>query len=443
MHRYFTLIGLLFLLLPGGGCSESTSPVASPDPTPVPYHPREVPFVTAGHGPLPGEAEVSWWIVSWATFPIEEYLVTVSYEGPITTDNWDQALILDRLPWRKGQVEFREVYGEAEGLVQGATVWFAVRARDDKGNLSRLEHSPRLTLSAEWWIEGHVYDVVGNPIPGIQVTSSPVAYTFQANADGGFRMGPFRNIDKIEVETHEPEPGGSWYRFVQHPLKTLPGLALVSGHDFFLIPCNTLDSRCTLPDNEFISYLRHMTFTTTRDNDPSASILHRWENYPLRVYIPAFLNDAGVPMDEAALIALYIWNDAMGEEYFVRTHDQESANIEFRFEDREHHYGLVSLLSPSGTGVRLGRVIPEKMAVSIDSKLSTPKYVAEVSLHELGHTLGLLNHSDCYVPEYLMVIAGGFGALDRDEPVHLDERRAVECIRYLPQGQDIGGYRVD
>ncbi len=69
--------------------------------------------------------------------------------------------------------------------------------------------------------------------------------------------------------------------------------------------------------------------------------------------------------------------------------------------------------------------------------------VAEVSLHELGHTLGLLNHSDCYVPEYLMVIAGGFGALDRNEPIHLDERRAVECIRYLPQGQDISRYRVD
>ncbi len=443
LHRYFALAGLLSLLLLGCGCSDSTDPVAIPDPAPVTYNPREVPFVRAGHGPLPGDVEISWMIISWATFPIEEYQVAVSYEGPITTDNWDQALIVGRHPWRQGQVEFLEVYGETEGLVQGATAWFAVRARDAGGNLSRLEESPRLTLTSEWWIEGHVYGFTGNPIPGLHVTSPLAAHTSQVDARGFFRIGPFRNIDKIELVASDPDPGESWYGYVHHPLQTLPGLDLVTGGDFVLIPRNTLDSRCTLPDNEFISYLRHMTFTETRDNDPAASTLHRWEHYPLRVYIPDVVSEAGVRMDEAALIALYLWNDAMGEEYFVRTTDQEAANIEFIFEDREHHYGLVSLLSPAGNGVKLGRVIPEKMAVSVDTKLSTRTFVAEVALHELGHTLGLLNHSDCYLPEYLMNISGGFGALARDEPVHLDERRAVECIRYLPQGQDIGGYRVD
>ena len=443
LHRYFALIALLSLLLSGGGCSESTTPVGTPIEAPVTYNPREVPFVRAGHGPLPGEVEISWMIVNWATFPIEEYQVAVSYEGPVTADNWDQALIVGRHPWHPGQVEFREEYGVDEGLIQGVTAWFAVRARDDKGNLSRLEQSPRLTLSSEWWIEGHVYDFAGIPIPEIQITSSLAGHTSWPDAEGLFRIGPFRNIDKIELVANDLDPGESWYGFIQHPLQILPGLALVTDHDFILIPRNTLDSRCTLPDNEFISYLRHMTFTTTRDNDPAASILHRWEHYPLRVFIPAFVNNDGVPMDEAALIALYLWNDAMGEEYFVRTNDRETANIEFIFEDREHHYGLVSLLSPAGGGAKLGRVIPEKMAVSIDTKLSTPTFVAEVSLHELGHTLGLLNHSDCYLPEYLMNISGGFGALGRDEPVHLDERRAVECIRYLPQGHDIGGYRVD
>lgn len=148
-------------------------------------------------------------------------------------------------------------------------------------------------------------------------------------------------------------------------------------------------------------------------------------------------------MHEAALIALLLWNSAMGEEYFVRTDDEESANIEFRFEDRDNFYGLVTLLAPSGGGAELGRVIPEKMAVSIDTVLPTLETVAGISLHELGHTLGMLNHSDCHAADYLMNIVGGFGALDKPEPVHLDERRAVQCIRYLPQGQDMSRYQMD
>jgi len=184
LHRYFALGGLLSLLLLGGGCSESTDPVVIPGSAPVTYNPREVPFVRAGHGPLPGDVEISWMIISWATFPIEEYQVAVSYQGPITTDNWDQDLIVGRHPWRQGQVKFLEVYGESEGLVQGATAWFAVRARDATGNLSLLEESPRLTLSSEWWIEGHVYDFTGNPIPGFHITSPMASHTSQVDARG-------------------------------------------------------------------------------------------------------------------------------------------------------------------------------------------------------------------------------------------------------------------
>jgi hypothetical protein len=55
----------------------------------------------------------------------------------------------------------------------------------------------------------------------------------------------------------------------------------------------------------------------------------------------------------------------------------------------------------------------------------------------------VLNHSDCQAADYLMNRVGGFGALNKPEPIHLDERRAVQCIRYLPQGQDMNGYQMD
>ena len=93
--------------------------------------------------------------------------------------------------------------------------------------------------------------------------------------------------------------------------------------------------------------------------------------------------------------------------------------------------------------MKLGRVIPKKMVVFINPVLPDLKTVAEISLHELGHTLGLYNHADCPAAGYLMKIAGGFGSLDREDPIHLDELRAVAAIRYLPQGQDMSKYRID
>ena len=65
--------------------------------------------------------------------------------------------------------------------------------------------------------------------------------------------------------------------------------------------------------------------------------------------------------------------------------------------------------------------------------------VQGVALHEFGHTLGLRLHSYCG-DDYLMQIAGGLGAMGRDDPIHLDERRAVRAIRNIPQGTYMNNY---
>ncbi len=446
ISRHFHLLSLfpvLALLLVGSGCSEPTEPsgplVIAPDLLP----PREVPFVRAGHGPEPGEAEVSWRIVPWSTYTIKEYQVAASFSGPVTQDTWDQALILGRYRWGPGQVEYHVVFGANDGLTQGSGCWFAVRACDERDNLSPLSESPRLNLSFEWWIEGQVRGIAGYPVGEMRVTSQWPVRSTMTDEDGSFRVGPFRSIDPIVLGTGEypsGDPDENWYGFTLGPLRTAPGLNVLTGQDFFLIPRYLKDPRCPNPDNTFLSYLRILTRTTGRDGNPASTILHRWEHYPLSVFIPAAVNDDGVLMDEAAQDALDIWNFAMGEEYFSRTDDPMAAEIEFTFEDREHHYGSAFLLAPLGPGVDLGEVIPTKMGVSIDTKLTSRRYVTEISLHELGHTLGMINHSDCPGVGYLMEIAGGFGSLSRPEPIHLDERRAVECIRYLPQGQNMAGY---
>ena len=432
--------GIPALLLVFCGCSDSTAPPNTPIDTPISFTPREVPFVTVGHGTEPGEAEVSWWIVSWATFPIAEYRVAFSHEGPITEANWNEADILGTYPQRKGQVLYREVFGGSDGLSQGATIWIAVRARDTQGNLSSLKESPRLTLSTEWWIEGHVLDLSGAPIHEAVVISTFTGRTAISDMAGFYRAGPFRSIDFIIMETDGTTPGGSWYGYTRKPVRTLPGRALLDGQDFILFSRHTLDPDCVIPDPDFLTYLRHMSLTTTINNDPRTNILHRWDQYPIKVFIPTAVNDDGVRMDEAALIALLLWNNALGEEYFVRTEQIDDADIDFVFEEMTNFYGLVSLVLPAGPGTDLGRVVPEKMAISINPRLPSANQVAGVSLHELGHSLGLYTHPKCEVPDYLMRTAGGLGALDRSEPIHPDELRAIKCIRYLPQGQDMSLY---
>lgn len=442
LTRMTICLGILGLLLVFSSCSDATAPGNLPTPDPESHHPRGVPFVTVDHGPLPGEVEVSWWIVNWSTHPILEYRVALSYAGPITEDNWASAEILGRFPQRKGQVAYRECFGEASDLIQGAAAWIAVRALDDQGNLSRLKESHWFTLTTAWWIEGRATDLRGHPVSGISINSPLTGHATVTDPMGNYRVGPIRSIDVVDLDADDISPASSWYGMTSSFIRSRRGVEVVSNQDFVLLHRNHLDPYCQLPDNEFLTYLRDMTYTSVRSLNHGSPNLWRWDHYPLKVFIPAQVNGAGVAMGEAAAAALALWNGIMGEDYFVRTESQEEAHIEFSFPEMDNHYGLATLLEPTGPGAHLGRVIPRKMGVAINPVLPDFETVTETSLHELGHTLGLYAHAGCSAPGYLMKVAGGFGALDRAEPIHPDEQRAVESIRYLPQGQDMALYRI-
>jgi len=409
--------------------------------------PPEVPNVLALPGPEPADVIVSWGWVTDAAFPLIDYTVAVSYDGPINAENWNESEILGSYTRVPGQVGDSRTYTETDhGMRPGERAWFAVRVRDDRQQLSPLTSNAVHDITWPWFLGGHVTDDVGLPLLGVIINSDGPGHSTNTDGSGYYLFDqPFRNIDSIRIATASP----SWYDFVTPSISvdqvtTVENITLINQYE--------LGYDCW--GGEFLEYLRDMTRTQWVDGQPEHSLLYSWSEYPISVFIPPFFNQAGIDMEAACLAAMDFWNNVMSDDalqlgisetdYFVRTANESTADIVFLFEWRIQNYGAVSLLLPSGPDAHLGRVIPEKMQIWINTDVALDLFVEVqgVTLHEFGHTLGLLAHSECFGSEYLMSIIGGTGAMGRDNPVHLDERRAVRAIRNIPQAADMGDYSL-
>ncbi|MEN8007379.1 MAG: hypothetical protein ABFS42_10215 [Candidatus Krumholzibacteriota bacterium] len=410
--------------------------------------PPEVEGIRVLPGPDPADVELWWTRVTDANFPLVEYLVAISYTGPITEANWDQATILDRIVPVPDQIFYTQIYTEAQdGMRPGETAWFAVRVVDDKQQLSPLTSSFLHDITWPWYLGGYVYDDVGLPLLGVILDSSEGGYSSNTDADGYFLFDqPFRNIDAIRIGTNSP----SWYNFVTDPISVDQDTTFT---DITLITRYVLDETCY--GSDFLEYLRDVTRTRDAGGPPDDSRLMTWDQYPVSVFIPAGLNDAGIDMEECCRLAMAFWDSTMSfdaaglgiteTDYFVRTTDEAAADIVFVFDDQPAlKYGETSLLLPDGLDDHLGSAFPEKMQIYINTTdaLWNSSLIQGVALHEFGHSLGIYSHPiQCTNTDYLMLLSpGGLGAMDRADPVHLDERRAVRTIRNLPLGVQMSDF---
>lgn len=401
--------------------------VPEPDTAPPP-----VPVVTSVPGAEPAQVVLSWTRVSGSTYPIVDYAVVVSYAGLVTAQNWDQAQALGTVAHLPGQIAYTLTFDRANGgLIPGAEAWFAVRARDDRGQMSAAVTNRYTRITTEWWIDGRVINDAGQPLLGVVVGTTVPLRNSNTDGSGHFRLGPYRSIDSVSVRTTTDD----YYDYTTARL----GSAADADLDLVLPGKYGVDPACTAYDGDFLNYLRHMTRTVASDVDTSASRLWKWDHWPITVFLPDSTTAGGRELDDLARAMLARWNTALGETYLTEATTAAAADVRFAWViDAAAGYGETALVLPAGRV--LGDVVPQKIRVEIEIGLGTDQFFQEVALHELGHVLGLVNHSIfCTGSGHLMVL-GASGNLSLPNPIHPDEVRAVRCVRRLPQGADMRRY---
>jgi hypothetical protein len=415
--------------------------------------PPEVVDLQAAHGEQPGEVVLTWSRPAAGDLPhpLESYRVAVSYDGPIGEPEWSSAEPLPPVAIIDTGFLYRVVFdSEHDGLQAGEHAWFAARARDVDGRLSPLAERDNvdLRISAPYEIEGYVVDDSGAPVRNATVSyrSDCIECRTTTTVAGYFRVGPFRDFDKVlfTTLTRDDEPSQpdlpSYYDLIAHPDRTdSVGVTTAQPVNLMLIKRHGITSDCgSYYDGAFMTYLTSMTFTNgTLDGNIH---MYRWSDYPVPVWIPPAINRQGtLDLQATALAAVDIWNDLMGEDYLSLAADSLSAGIEFRFEKYGGSLdGKTEIIVPSGHP-QLNTVVPQRTRIWIADDLQGV-YALEVTLHEIGHALGLGNHSLCPNGVHLMnaspsgmISAGG-------DTIHVDERRAIRCVRYLPQAFPMTGY---
>lgn len=394
--------------------------------------PPIVPNVHVSAGPDPVQVVMTWNRIPASAWPITHYVVKVGYGGPVTLQNWESSPTLTEVPHLAGQAGYSATFGLADGLAPGAEAWFAIRARDNHGQLSSLVAGGYTVITSEWWIEGRVTDDVGLPMLGVIVGSTAPPRNGNTDGAGHFRLGPYRSIDAVNVHTTTTDH----FDFTSAPLSSGADI----NFDIVLPYRYVIDPDCMAYGASFLDYVRDATRTMAVAGDTSATRFWRWESYPVKVFLPDSTLATGRQMDDLARPMLALWNDAVGEAMFVEVASAAEADAHFRWvTDAAAGYGQVSLELPSG-GV-IGNVLPERMRIEVETGLLTDRFFQEVALHELGHVLGLIEHYDnsCPTSGHLMVV-GASGNLSLPEPIHPDEVRAVRLISHLRQGLDMAGY---
>ncbi|MFO7608372.1 MAG: hypothetical protein R6X35_04135 [Candidatus Krumholzibacteriia bacterium] len=406
--------------------------------------PPAVSGLTAAPGNAPGHAVLAWDGPAGSVLPLTAFEVRYGRVGPPTEASWATDPDPGGLPWTAQTSRFSRVYTTAgTGLEPGQEVWFAVRARNDRGQLSPLGPAAALRLPGQWWLEGTLTGPDGTPLAGIPVRDTRRLHATVSGADGAYRLGPYFDQDSVVVEagTGPDAPADAAWHVARSESLAADGSRR---RDFLLIPRLGSAPGCFVFDSHFMWYLRTMTKTRVVYPRRPDLRLYRWAEYPLPVHVPAWTSPEGVDYGACVRDAIALWNEALGETFLLLVDDPGAARVRWRYDLDGINYGVVELDQPGDGEYVMGELVPELVSVRLTALVPNAETCTELAIHELGHVLGLLDHAFCNTVPYAMYVTAT-GILDRgrEQAIHPDELRAVRLIRALPNGWDMGVYPLD
>jgi hypothetical protein len=382
--------------------------------------PAAVMLISAGKGTDPGELLVRWTAVGDDDMDgrASNYILRTSTDPIVDEFSWERASDKPGEPpaAEAGQVQEMMV----RGLHPADSVFVAVRAQDDFGNLSPLGNTlGGITKGLE--VYGTIRDAVTQaPLPGIMVTIG--RHTEATRADGSYALTELPAVISDVAVRDEDIPGvyGSYFDIIR------PGYRVAHRDtlDYWMLPNLALETT-EYPD--FLSFFKEMT--RSDDNCYGNRCLLRTWRTPCKVHIPALINK-GINYRQVVWKALQDWNDSLGVTIFEWADAKPDTGVYIVFDSTASEKYEVENFDPQWFSIQ-GRI-----TLKSNYELQLQALLEKTARHEVGHALGMDHSSD----EGHLMVGGRVPAVPGPTP---DEVSLGKAMYGIPRGQLMDMYKLD
>lgn len=301
----------------------------------------------------------------------------------------------------------------------GKDLWVGIASYDSAGNRSPESDLARVHVPGLELLGRCVDAFSGAPVEGLHArVISGWAQDFTTDADGTFVAGDLlAGANSIQIET-----GAAAEAY--HLLSQILYLDSDTTHTFVAIPARpTAD-----PGLGGVSLLRLFKQLTNTMDPPT--ILAKWFAYPVRCYIPPFVNSSGVDYEAVSKRAAQRWMDRTGKPLFSFVSSPPDTGIVVVYRQRADFAPLIGLTKHTVTSN--SHPIRDEIHIVDDATADTEDVIYRIMLHEFGHTIPFEHVS---VPTLIMYIG-------QPLPVDIsdDETQAVLLHWALPTRIDMRIY---